>query len=182
MSNKILIDFSQIALACVFQFKDELRKNQDKIQGLLYHVILQTIIAHKKKLKGDIVLAVEGRKNWRKEYFPFYKANRAKNREADDFPWDKVFPIINELVDEIDSKFPWKVVKVDESESNDIIAVVTKYHQESMLEYSDISIVSSDHDYYQLHSYPGVKQFCPQKKKLIKIEKSKVPELIVDIS
>ena len=76
-SELIIIDYSAIALASVF-----INKTND--EELIRHMVLNTIRMYRTKFKeeyGEVVLAVDGMGNWRKELFPQYKANRKKQNK-----------------------------------------------------------------------------------------------------
>jgi hypothetical protein len=61
---------------------------------------------------------------------------------------------------------PYKVISVENCESDDIIATLTKkYHTNEK-----ILIVSSDGDFQQLQKYENVQQYSPIHKKLLKCE------------
>ena len=73
---------------------------------------------------------------------------------------------------EIDAEFPYKVVKVDRCEADDIIAVLCKYYAENehtvngvVSEAQKVMILSSDKDFRQLQAYGNVDQWSPLLKK-----------------
>jgi len=85
-----------------------------------------------------------------------------------------VFNFASELLIELREVFPFRVVRVDEAEGDDVIAVLTKYItenetvQEGLVEVTKpILIVSSDGDYKQLHKYRNVRQWNPIMKKMV---------------
>ena len=66
--------------------------------NLLRHMVINTIRSHKVKFGkeyGEVVIACDSRKYWRKEVFPYYKANRKKAREDSGFNWPLIFDSIN---------------------------------------------------------------------------------------
>ena len=80
----ILVDYSQVALATILTFQRELKGTESEVKNLIRHVVLSTIKSYKKKYGGEygqIVIATDGRKYWRKEVFEHYKASRKKARE-----------------------------------------------------------------------------------------------------
>lgn len=177
----ILVDFSQLAMAGIMQFQQDLKHGSDeKIVNLIRHVVLNSLQHNKKKFQGtygDIVICADGRKYWRKGPFPHYKANRAKNRDASDINWKLVFDTLSTIRDELRDNFPYKVVCVEGAEADDVIGVLTSYYQEEELksvglvdEPQPILILTSDQDNFQLHKYPNVKQFSPMHKKFVKPE------------
>ena len=132
----ILIDYSQVALATILTFQRELRGTEDEVKNLIRHVTLSTIKSYKKKYGkeyGQIVIACDGRKYWRKEIFEHYKAGRKKARDASDLDWKLIFDTLSEMREDLVKYFPYKVVHVERAEADDIIAVMTKWVQSNEL-------------------------------------------------
>jgi len=115
---------------------------------------------------GQIVLACDGFNTWRKDFFPEYKAARKKNRSASDLDWNNIFTSLNEIREEIRDHLPWKVLHLDGTEADDIIATLTAQTQE-FGQHEPVMIISSDKDFIQLHKFSNVKQFSPIQKKLV---------------
>ena len=158
----ILIDFSGIAIATI-------AVNKVNDESMLRHMMLNSIRMYRTKFKkdyGEVVLAIDSGNNWRRNYFPQYKANRRKDRSESDFDWGEAFRILHMVHEEIKENFPYKVIKIDECEADDIIGTLVENTQE-FGEYEDVMIVSSDHDFKQLQKYPNVKQFSPMMKKAV---------------
>lgn len=156
----ILIDFSGIAIATI-------AVNKVNDENMLRHMMLNSIRMYRTKFKkdyGEVVLAIDSGNNWRRNYFPQYKANRRKDRKESDFDWGEAFRILQLVQEEIKENFPYKVIKIDECEADDIIGTLVENTQE-FGEYEDVMIVSSDHDFKQLQKYSNVKQFSPMMKK-----------------
>jgi 5'-3' exonuclease len=173
----ILVDFSQVALSTILTFQRELKGTESEVKNLIRHVTLSSIKNYKKKYGkeyGDVVICCDGRKYWRRDYFPNYKAGRKKAREASDLNWALIFDTLSEMRDDIAKYFPYRVLHVERCEADDIIAVLTRYAQNNELvreglveEPQKILIVSSDKDFKQLQLYPNVKQWSPMLKKFI---------------
>lgn len=177
----ILIDYSQVAIAGMMQFQSDLKSGSDeKIVGLIRHVVLSSLLANKKKFGakyGNMVIACDGKNYWRKEVFPCYKASRSKNREKSDINWKLIFDTLAKIRDELEEVFPYKVVNVEAAEADDVIGVITSYLQENELkqngleeEPQPILIVTSDQDNLQLQKYKNVTQYSPMQKKFVKPE------------
>lgn len=156
----ILIDFSGIAVATI-------AVNKVNDEGMLRHMMLNSLRMYRTKFKkdyGELVLAIDSGNNWRRNYFPQYKANRRKTREESGFDWEEAFRILHLVRQEIKENFPYHVIKVDECEADDIIGTLVENTQE-FGQYEDVMIVSSDHDFKQLQKYDNVSQFSPMTKK-----------------
>ena len=168
-------------MASIFAFQNDLKKGED-VQGLIRHVVLSSILSYKKKYGtkyGAPVIACDGGAYWRKGVFPYYKAGRKKAREESGLDWDTIFKTLDEIRDAIDKDFPWKLVRVNEAEADDVIAVLTQSTQE-FGQYEDVMIISSDKDFKQLHQYDNVKQFNPVMKKQVTINKSEIRAFMIE--
>lgn len=163
----ILVDFNQV---CISNFMMQVGNHTNlKIEeDLVRHMVLNTLRMVHTKFKGEygeMVLCADSKKYWRKDVFPYYKANRKKDRESSDVDWNALFKLLNQLRDEIKENFPYKVLVVTGAEADDIIGTLVKHHadtDESML------IVSSDKDFMQLQKYKNVKQWSPKHKTFLK--------------
>lgn len=177
----ILVDYSQTALNAILSFQRELRGGDEEIVNLIRHVILTTIQGYKKKYGkeyGEIVICCDGREYWRRDVFPYYKAGRKKAREDSGLPWKLIFDTMGSVKDDIAANFPYKVLHLQKCEADDIIAVLSEWTQDNGLiqtglieEPQKVIIISSDHDFKQLHRFDNVSQYSPKVKKLIKAEK-----------
>ena len=157
----ILVDFSAIAVANI-----AVQKLND--EDMIRHMILNTLRMYRSKYKdkyGELVLACDGPNNWRKTFYPEYKANRRKGREESTFDWAAAFTIMNNVREEIKENFPYKVLHIDGCEADDIIATVVEYTNEEFGAYEDVMIISGDKDFVQLQKYKNVSQFSPVQKK-----------------
>ena len=164
----ILVDFNQMVIANFMQYQKQF--TDDNALDMLRHMIFNNIRMINRKFKeewGEINFCCDGPNNWRKKAFPFYKANRKKQREENpqNIDWQKLFDFISTIKKELSEEFPYKVLNGNECEADDIIATVCKhYHKEDK-----ILIVSSDKDFIQLHKYEGVKQWSPLTKKFLNV-------------
>ena len=159
----ILIDLNQVCIANILQEIKQIKK----IEPLLVkHMILSTLLFYRRKFKdqyGDLVICCDSKRSWRKDIFPFYKANRKSNRQKDDIDWNGIFEVINSLTNDLVKQFPYAVIQVDQAEADDIIGTLVKnYYRDQK-----IMIVSSDKDFLQLQKYFNVDQYSPTQKKLL---------------
>jgi hypothetical protein len=141
------------------------RKDVDLEINLLRHMVLNTLRSYHTKFKreyGEMVIACDNKKYWRKEIFPHYKANRKKAREDSGYDWNLIFDAINTIKKELKDIFPYKVIEVESSEADDIIATLCKTQRNE-----PILIISGDHDFIQLQKYDNVKQYSPIQKKFV---------------
>jgi hypothetical protein len=168
----ILIDLNQVLLAGLMA---QIANHKGKLdEALIRHMVLNIIRTHVKNFRkdyGDVVLCCDNRKYWRKEYFPFYKAGRKKNREKSDLDWHLIFDILAKLKQELKENFPYKVVDVEGAEADDIIGTLVP----RFAPHEKILILSSDGDFLQLQQYgDNVKQYNPSLKKYVKSQNPKL--------
>lgn len=162
----ILVDLNQVLISNVMQQIGSNPKTKLD-EDLIRHMVLNSIRSYAKQFKhryGDIVIACDSKKYWRREVFPFYKAHRKKDREKSDFDWHLIFETLNKIREELKEFFPYKVIEVEGAEADDIIAVLTGRLSPN----EDILILSSDKDFVQLQKYPNVTQYSPILKRFIK--------------
>jgi len=186
----ILVDYSQVALAAILSFQRELKGTKDEVKNLIRHVTLSTLKSYKKKYTkdyGEMIICCDGRKYWRKEFFPQYKGMRKSNRDKSDLDWTLIFDTLNEMRLDIAKHFPWKVMHIDRAEADDIVAVLTEWAQSNELvqeglveDPQKIIILSSDKDFKQLQLYPTVKQWSPMQKKYITASKKEIHEYKIE--
>lgn len=158
----IIVDYSGICLATIL-----ITKNLD--EGMIRHMTLNSLRMYNKKFRddyGQMILACDGANNWRRSYFPQYKANRRKGRDESTFDWNEAFRIMHKIKDEIRENFPYKVIHLEGCEADDVIGTLVEQTQE-FGNYEDVMIVSSDGDFKQLQRYNNVKQFSPMLKKFV---------------
>jgi len=138
---------------------------------MIRHMILNSLRMYHKRYKdeyGEMVLAVDAANNWRRSVFPQYKASRKKNRQESTFDWNEAFRLLNLVREEIAENFPYKVIKVDKCEADDVIGTIVANKSTIQFNVEKIMIVSSDRDFLQLQRFPNVKQFSPLLKKELK--------------
>jgi hypothetical protein len=168
----ILIDLNQVLLAGLMA---QIANHKGKLEEtLIRHMVLNIIRTHVKNFKaeyGEVVLCCDNRKYWRKEFFPFYKANRKKTRDKSDLDWHLIFDILGKLKQELKDNFPYKVLDVEGAEADDIIGTLVPIYSP----HQKILILSSDGDFLQLQQYgSNVKQYNPSQKKFVKSENPKL--------
>jgi 5'-3' exonuclease len=160
----ILVDLNQVLLAGLMA---QIANQKGKLdEHLIRHMVLNIIRNHVKNFKteyGEVVLCCDNRKYWRKEYFPFYKANRKKNRDKSDLDWHMIFDMLAKFKQELKENFPYKVLDVEGAEADDIIGTLVPRHAP----HEKILILSSDGDFLQLQQNYNVKQYNPSQKKYI---------------
>lgn len=166
----IIIDLTQVMIANIMALYGKHIADTPIELDLFRSTTLNTIRSFNVKFSkkyGDMIIATDGKRSWRRDVFPQYKANRKKSRSQSDIDWSLIFNNLNTIRDEIKEYFPYKVINVDEAEADDVIAtLVINASQNTPRE--DILILSGDKDFIQLQAFDNVKQYDPVKKSFIK--------------
>jgi hypothetical protein len=175
----IVVDYNQTAISNLMA---ELggRTDVELNVPLLKHMIVNSLRGYKQKFGheyGEIVIACDNMKYWRRDVFPLYKAGRKKAREDSGFDWKLIFETLTTIREEINLYFPYKVLNVEGAEADDVIAILAEWTQTNDLKNASVIaegdpkpflIISGDHDFIQLQRYKNVKQFSPIQKKYVK--------------
>jgi len=162
----IIVDFNQVMISnLMMQIGNH--TNIPIEEGLFRHMVINSLRSYKSKFGdkyGEMVIACDDKNYWRKQVFPYYKANRKKARDKSELDWNTIFEYFNKIRAEIKEFFPYRLIKVESAEADDIIATLVKKYS---VEGEEIMILSGDKDFIQLHKYPNVKQYDPVRKKMI---------------
>jgi hypothetical protein len=165
------MDYSQVMIATLFANIGN-HTNIEMSEDLLRHMFLMSLKHNRKKFHedyGEIVICCDGKKSWRREAFPYYKASRKTNREKSDLDWGEVFRIMGVIREEMHEFFPYKVIQVDRCEADDIIGTIChEYGTELNTGSERILILSGDKDFIQLQKYSNVDQYNPVLKKFVR--------------
>ena len=169
----LLIDFSNILWATWYgqvRFDRTLKDDHEKF-ALWRYLLLNQISSLKNKFQPDEVIMAIDSSSWRQKAFQFYKAERRLKRGQDKtFNYQEFFDTAEQFIQEITDTFPYKVIREDDAEADDIIAILTK---ELSIQGKDIVIVSRDKDFKQLLDMDNVRLFDPQDKKFKTVEDPK---------
>lgn len=167
----ILVDYNQVMLASLFAGIGN-HTDMEVDENLLRHMFLNSIRFNRKKFHdeyGEIVLCVDNKDVWRRDYYPYYKANRKKSRDESELDWNKLFESIHRIRSEVEEFFPYKVISVDRCEADDIIAtIIHEYGTDLNMGSEKFLILSGDKDFIQLHGYANVDQYNPVMKKWVR--------------
>lgn len=165
----LLLDLSQVMISNIMA---QVGPHADAIQpDLVRHMIINTIRSLKVKFGneyGELVIACDDRKYWRRDIFPHYKGNRKQDRDKSSIDWPALFEIINQIKQELKDHFPYRVVQVEHVEADDVIATLCMKFGSELNNGNKIMILSGDKDFVQLQRFGNVSQFDPVQKKEIK--------------
>lgn len=136
-------------------------------EDLLRHMILNSLRGYNAKFRneyGEMVIACDDGRSWRRNIFPYYKANRKRDREKSELDWNAVFEILNSVRDDLREYFPYRVIQIDTAEADDIIGTLCHEFGNTS---EKILIISGDKDFRQLQAYMNVRQYDPVRKKFL---------------
>jgi 5'-3' exonuclease len=162
-----IVDFSHLNMRNLFialgqakpRKKDGLFVTEEFIQ---YHksLLFNSLQYIKNKFKNEIILAIDGQDNWRKRFYSDYKANRSKAKEDNDIDFEEFFEETDRMLEVIKNNFPFKVIRINEAEADDIAGVISIDFGKD----TDITLVTSDHDWLQVQAHNDVTMYDPIKK------------------
>ena len=141
--------------------------NANVEEGFFRHMVLNSIRSFKAKFSdeyGELVIACDNKNYWRRQLFPYYKANRKKNRDNSEFNWKSIFESLDKIRLELKEVFPYRVIDIESAEADDIIGTLCKEFGNTN---QKILIMSGDKDFIQLHRYTNVRQYDCVRKKFI---------------
>lgn len=152
-TTRVLFDFNNLAFRCVHIGLD--KGSADSAWSLISYAIFNQIVNFLDECMefmdvGDrleVVLALDSTSGyWRRDIYPPYKADRAMKRSQSDIDWDRAYAEFEKLTAAISEFTPWRVLKVNKCEADDIIYTLTVMDDKPSI------IYSSDSDYLQLVS------------------------------
>lgn len=161
----IILDLSQVMLSNIMVQLGN-HTNAEIEEGMVRHMVLNSIRSYKAKFGeeyGELVIACDNKNYWRRQLFPYYKANRKKNRETSELDWKAIFDCLHKIREELKLVFPYRVIDVETAEADDIIGTLCR----EFGDYQKILILSGDKDFVQLQRYINVRQYNPVLKKFI---------------
>lgn len=165
----IIVDLNQTMLSNLMaQLGNHL--NAQVEENMVRHMVLNAIRSYKSKFGneyGELIIACDNTNYWRKQIFPYYKANRKKAISESELNWKSIFDCMSKIRAELKEYFPYKVIDVETAEADDIIATLVNKYGSLLNTGEKILILSGDKDFIQLHVYGNVSQYDPVKKKWI---------------
>ena len=161
----IIVDFSQVMLSNLMMQLGN-HTNAQLEENMVRHMALNSLRSYKVKFGneyGEMIIACDNTNYWRKQLFPYYKANRKKAQEKSELDWKSIFECMNKIRAELKEFFPYRVIDIESAEADDVIATLVKNADTE----DKVLILSGDKDFIQLHKYSHVKQYDPVRKKFI---------------
>ncbi len=172
----IIVDLSQVMLSNLMMQLGN-HANAQLEENMIRHMVLNSLRSYKSKFGpeyGEIVIACDNKNYWRRQLFPYYKANRKKNQDKSELDWKAIFETLSKIREELKAFFGYRVIDVESAEADDIIGTLCAEFGTELNTGEKILILSGDKDFIQLHTFANVNQYDPVRKKAIKHEN---PEL-----
>lgn len=177
----IIVDLNQVMLSnLMVQLGNHLNAKVE--ENMVRHMVLNSIRSYKQKFTidyGEMIIACDNTNYWRKQLFPYYKANRKKSISESELNWKDIFECMNKIRAELKEFFPYRVIDVESAEADDIIGTLVAEVSKNDGDINTgekILILSGDKDFIQLHKFSNVNQYDPVRKKWIKHDN---PELFL---
>lgn len=165
----IIVDLNQVMLSNLLMQLGN-HTNAQLEENMVRHMILNSLRSYKVKFGeeyGEMIIACDNTNYWRKQRFPYYKANRKKNIESSELNWKSIFECMNKIRAELKEYFPYRVIDVESAEADDVIATLVSKFGSELNTGEKLLILSGDKDFIQLHTYANVAQYDPTRKKWI---------------
>lgn len=156
----IIVDLSQVMLSNLMMLLGK-HTNTELDENMLRHMILNSIRRYRVKFGdryGEMVIACDDKNTWRRDVFPYYKANRKEDRDNSELDWNMIFTSLGKIKEELKEHFPYRVLQIDRAEADDIIGTLAKAFSTTS---EKVLILSGDRDFKQLQKYKNVSQYDP---------------------
>lgn len=158
----ILLDYSSVTMSSLMTRIDDYEKDTDLLRHQIFNIIRLYNVQFRNDF-GEMIICMDAANNWRRDRYSFYKANRRKSRSNSVYDWDKIYSVLNSVRDEITTMSPFRCVRNDRCEADDVIATIVERKQPD----EPVLIISPDRDFVQLQKYPNVKQYSNIQKKWV---------------
>lgn len=159
--NVVLFDFNNLAVRTYFGDKNILAEGEEPRWGLWKYNVFNIIYNSLWKTNvTEVILAVDDKHTWRKSKYPRYKESRKKNKKDSKHDWEQIYLHMNSLAAELKHHMPFKVIKIANSEADDVIAILVKKLRTPCL------IISGDEDFNQLLTNDNIKIYDPYSKEI----------------
>ena len=108
-----------------------------------------------------VIIACDGRDNWRKKYLPETKGDRKEIESKFQERFPGVYEKFDALLDKLDVATDWHIVKHDKLEADDWLACASRFY--GVFFDKPVVLLTIDGDMSQLWKYENVKWFSPHR-------------------
>jgi len=163
----LMFDFHNLIYRCVYAVIFGTPEDNEDFLLTKHNILLsifESIDFHK---PTRVVIAIDSKGSWRKDVFGAYKAHRKLQKSKVELNREKFFPIIDDLLEGMQSLFSnMFFLKVEHMEADDIIATLCNKVYNKIQ--NEVVIISTDSDLNQLLRHKNVKQYDPGKKDFVR--------------
>jgi hypothetical protein len=103
----IIVDLQQVMIASIMV---QMGHSGGKIEVPMFkHLVLNSLRSYRTKYSkkyGELIIATDTGTSWRRNVFPYYKANRKKDRDESTLDWESIFAGLREIRDDLENYFP----------------------------------------------------------------------------
>jgi hypothetical protein len=164
----IIVDLQQVMIASVMM---QVGFSGGEIQvPMIKHMVLNSLRSYRKKYSarfGELIIACDTGSSWRRQRFPYYKANRKKDRDESTLDWDSILAGLHEVRHDLREYFPYRIIEVETAEADDVIGTLVSRFGSDLPGGEPILILSADKDFKQLQKYMNVEQYDPVRNKKV---------------
>lgn len=141
----LLFDFNNLAIRSFFGAKEITEDPNDIQWGLWIYNVFNSIYQCLWKFKNveEVILAVDDSNSWRKASYSRYKESRKAKKEESKVDWKELYKMMSKLANELKHHMPFKVLKVNSAEADDVIGILAKSFRNPTV------IIARDEDYFQ---------------------------------
>lgn len=169
--NKVIfLDYGLFLHRSLFGWESQRIRNGGKNDIPATYLCLNSMITSLSNIgigiNDTVIVAIDGRGNWRKDIDPNYKANRKDLKKKDAINWLEWYKKFDDLIEKLKKSTPWHCIgPIPKLEADDIIAVGVRFYKDT-----ECIIISSDSDFEQLCALKNVKIYSPVSKQFKIIE------------
>jgi 5'-3' exonuclease len=125
----IIVDLQQVMIASIMV---QMGHSGGKIEVPMFkHLVLNSLRSYRTKYSkkyGELIIATDTGTSWRRNVFPYYKANRKKDRDESSLDWESIFAGLREIRDDLENYFPYRIIQVEGAEADDVIGTLCHIH------------------------------------------------------
>jgi hypothetical protein len=175
----IIVDLQQVMIASIMM---QMGFSGGEIEIPMFkHMVLNSLRSYRTKYSakyGEMVIATDTGSSWRRIRFPYYKANRKKDRDESSLDWESILDGLKQVRSDLREYFPYRIIEVEGAEADDIIGTLVFKFGSNMPGGEPILILSGDKDFKQLQKFMNVEQYDPTRNK--KITENQPEEYLIE--
>lgn len=179
----VIIDASQMSKSLIEVARRTQETASEGYQDWRFRIMDRILFYIQEFSPKEVIIAQDSSPYWRKDIFRHYKAFRKVSRQKDAKTRDdwyddnEYYKIMDEYFEKIQKSFPFKFLKVDKAEADDIAGVLSSYDK---LKECNKVLVTTDQDFLQLQRFQNVYLYNPQRREFMISENPK-EELLMKI-